>query len=277
MNERTLATEDTEKHRVEREFHDRWARGVDVDGLLVRESFDAATAAENRWAFEALSPVRGKRLLDLGCGAGESSVYFALNGARVDAVDISPEFIAVLRRLAARHGVEIASRIAPAEALPFPDATFDLVFGNGVLHHVELVPALKEIRRVLKPGGKAAFVEPLKHNPVIEVYRRLACDNRTPTESPLGFDDFSRVRSVFPRLSHREFWLTTLYLFVHFFIVERAPPGKVRYWKKVVEDAPRLAWLYGPLKRLDDRLLGLCPWLGRLCWNTVLVLEKEPS
>jgi ubiquinone/menaquinone biosynthesis C-methylase UbiE len=263
----------SERQTVEREFHDRWAESIDVSTLLVRESFEACTAVENRACLEALAPLAGKSLLDLGCGAGETSVYFALQGAAVTAVDLSPGMIAVGKRLAAKHGARVDFLTAPAETLPFPDASFDLVFGNGVLHHVELVPALREIRRVLKPGGKAAFIEPLKHNPVIAVYRHLASDNRTPTERPLGFGDFARIREVFPAMRHSEFWLATLYLFLHFFLVERLHPGKVRYWKRVIEEAPRYERLFSFLKKVDDALLRL-PLVGRLCWNTVIVAEK---
>lgn len=266
---------ETDKQRVEQEFHDRWARSIELDSLLVREAFEACTAVENRFAFESLSPVKDKKLLDLGCGAGETSVYFALRGAKVTAVDISPEMIDVAQRLAARHGARVEALTSVAEKLPFPDGHFDLVFGNGVLHHVDLAPTLREIKRVLKPGGRAAFIEPLKHNPVIAVYRRLASDNRTPTEFPLGFGDFARIREVFPELTHREFWLSTLYLFLHFYFIERASPSKVRYWKKVIEDAPRYEKLFGRLKALDDRLLRLAPFLGRYCWNTVLVARKK--
>ncbi|MBI5631760.1 MAG: methyltransferase domain-containing protein [Elusimicrobia bacterium] len=272
-----MAPSPTEKQRIETEFHDRWAKSMDLDSLLVREAFEASTAMENRWAYEKLSPVAGKSLLDLGCGAGETSVYLALQGAEVTAVDISPEMVAMAQKLAARHGVRLKSLACVAEALPFADGSFDLVFGNGVLHHVELVPALKEIRRVLKPGGKAAFIEPLKHNPVIEIYRRLASDNRTPTEFPLGFGDLERIREVFPKLHHKEFWLATLYLFVHFYVVERASPSKVRYWKKVIEEAARYDWMFQPLRRLDEKLLRFLPFLGRYCWNTVLVAEKEAA
>ncbi|HVE13452.1 MAG TPA: class I SAM-dependent methyltransferase [Elusimicrobiota bacterium] len=267
---------DTDKQRTEQEFHDRWAKSIALDDLLVDQSFEACTAMENSYALAELSPVAGKRLFDLGCGAGETSVYMAKQGAVVSALDISPEMVAVGRRLAQKHGVKVEFLTGVAEKLPFPDGHFDLVFGNGVLHHVDLIPALREIKRVLKPGGKAAFIEPLKHNPVIKLYRRLASDNRTPMEFPLGFGDFARIREVFPRLKHKEFWLFSLYIFIHFYVVERASPSKVRYWKKVIEDAPRHERLIAFLRKLDDIALALCPPLGRLCWNTVLVAEKEP-
>lgn len=66
-----------------------------------------------------------------------------------------------------------------------------------------------------------------------------------------------------------------LYLFLHFFLVERASPSKVRYWKKVIEDAPRYEVLFARLKRADDWLLRRMPLHGRYCWNTVLIAEKE--
>jgi 2-polyprenyl-3-methyl-5-hydroxy-6-metoxy-1,4-benzoquinol methylase len=67
----------------EMEFHNRWAKSIDIESLLVRESFESPSAFENHYALKELGPLAGKRILDLGCGAGESSVYFALQGADV--------------------------------------------------------------------------------------------------------------------------------------------------------------------------------------------------
>jgi SAM-dependent methyltransferase len=257
----------------ERTFHDRWARSIDVAGLLVRESFEAETAIENRYALDSLGDLRGKRLLDLGCGAGESSVYFALRGARVVAVDVSGEMLAKAQLLARRFGTTIDTVELVSHELPFATGAFDLVFGNGVLHHVDLEPTLREVRRVLKPGGRGAFVEPLPYNPVIEVYRMLASEVRTPDERPVRFGELGPARRLFRRFEHREFWLASLVIFLYFFLVERASPSKVRYWKKVIEDAPRYAGIFSVLQRVDRFLLRAFPVLGYLCWNTVLVVE----
>lgn len=264
----------SDRQHVEQDFHDRWADLIDVDGLLVRESFEAATAVENRYALERLQPVAGRRLLDLGCGAGETSVYLASQGARVVATDISRRMLQVTRALALKHGQQVVTQQAVAERLPFADESFDLVFGNGVLHHVEIRGALREIHRVLRPGGRAAFIEPLPYNPVIEVYRRLADANRTPTERPFRFTELDYARTLFRSVDHREFWLVSLYIFLHFFFVERVSPSKVRYWKKVIEDAPKYERLVTRLYRWDERLLRWAPPLGRLCWNTVVCVQK---
>ncbi|MGL5509727.1 MAG: SAM-dependent methyltransferase, partial [Microcoleaceae cyanobacterium] len=61
----------------EQKFHDQWAATIDVEGIQVRDYFEACTAPENRYILKQLGDVRGKKLLDLGCGAGENSVYFA--------------------------------------------------------------------------------------------------------------------------------------------------------------------------------------------------------
>jgi ubiquinone/menaquinone biosynthesis C-methylase UbiE len=89
------------------------------------------------------------RLLDIGCGTG--FIFDAAHDLfdRLDGVDITAEMLSRVERRP-----NVATLIAPAEALPFPDASFDLVTCNGVLHHIErLDRALAEARRVLRPGG----------------------------------------------------------------------------------------------------------------------------
>jgi 2-polyprenyl-3-methyl-5-hydroxy-6-metoxy-1,4-benzoquinol methylase len=261
-------------HSIEQNFHDAWAETIDLDDLLVRESFENATAVENRHALGEFGSLQGKRILDLGCGAGETSVYFALQGAEVSAVDISPKMIDVGKRLADRHSVKVDWRVMKAEELAFGDGSFDFVFGNGVLHHVILEPALREVQRVLRPGGTAVFIEPLGYNPVIEVYRHLAKTVRTETEKPFTFKSLPVFRKYFPSVRHKEFWLFTLSIFIYFFLIERSNPSKDRYWKKVVRDSSKYEGVFRVLFKIDEVVLSILPFLGRLCWNTVLVLKR---
>jgi ubiquinone/menaquinone biosynthesis C-methylase UbiE len=262
---------------VEEAFHDAWAKSMRLEDLLVHESFDSQTAVENRFALEVLGGaqgVQGKRLLDLGCGAGESAVFFALQGAEVTAADVSGEMLRVARSLAAYHGVEIRTSQILAEAMPFQDGEFDWIYGNGVLHHVELEPALREISRVLASGGLAVFIEPLSHNPVIKVYRRIAREVRTPTEQPFTFKQFRVVRRHFPSFEHREFWFSTLGIFLYYYFIERVDPGTDRYWKRIIKDGWRVERAFRLLHRLDGVILRFIPCLRRWCWNTVIVVEK---
>src|SRR6476661_8607083 len=83
----------SEVHARETIFHDGWASSTSVASVRVRECFEAPTAVENQFILQKMGPLAGKRLLDVGAGLGESSVYFALQGADVTMIDISPQMI----------------------------------------------------------------------------------------------------------------------------------------------------------------------------------------
>jgi SAM-dependent methyltransferase len=100
----------------------------------------------------------GKRVLDVGCGAGTDLVRFAKGGAIVSGVDISASAIALARQNFSQQGLQADLREADGEHLPYDDGTFDLVFAHGVVQYTPDSRALvNECRRVLKPGGEAVF------------------------------------------------------------------------------------------------------------------------
>jgi SAM-dependent methyltransferase len=101
---------------------------------------------------------RGRRVLEVGCGAGTDLVRFARGGAIVSGVDIAPSAIELARANFAQQQLEADLRVADAEQLPFADDTFDLVYAHGVLQYTSNPSALAaECHRVLKPGGEAIF------------------------------------------------------------------------------------------------------------------------
>jgi len=263
------------EQRLEREaaFHDEWAASIDPATTLVDETFTAPTAVENQHILAQFGPLQGKRILDYGCGAAEAGVYFAKQGAKVVGVDVSLGMLAVARRLAERHGTSIEVRHVTGASIPADAGEFDLIYGNGVLHHVDLSLAKPELARVLTPSGKGCFIEPLSYNPVIEIYRRIADTVRTADEHPLSFPDIEGFRMYFDDVTHREFWLATLAVFLRFYLWERVDPKNERYWKKIYTDAERLRGFFTPLRRLDDVVLARVPALGRLCWNTVITVS----
>lgn len=265
----------TQRQKIEEKFHDKWAASTKLSEIKVLENFSLA-AQENRYAKKVLGPVKNKRVLDLGCGYGETAVYWALNGASVDAIDISSKMIRLAKKLALKNKVSKNCRFKQmvAEKLDYPDKSFDFVFGNGVLHHVEIEISMKEIHRVLKEGGKAVFVEPLAYNPVIDVYRKIADDVRTPDEKPMRFSDIHDMKKLFKNASHREFQLFTLLIFGWFFLVSRVNPNSERYWKKILRVKGVQKTVLKFLIRLDSLFLKFVSPLRFLCWNTVIVLKK---
>ena len=258
----------------EQEFHDRWASTIEVDGIRVADYFEACTAPENRFILKQLGDVRGKYLLDLGCGAGENSVYFAQLGARCVAADYSPGMVDVALQLADRNHVSVEGRVVNAMAMDIPDNTFDIVYASNLLHHIpDPMVTIREMHRILKPGGKACFWDPLRHNPVINVYRRIATEVRTEDETPLHINMVNEVRSLFSQTNHDTFWLATLWIFLQFYLIERVNPNQERYWKKIILEQERLEKTYLRLERLDRSLKKL-PLMKRLAWNLAVVATK---
>ena len=124
------------------------------------------------------------RSLEIGAGTG----YFTLNLLRGGVVreavasDISPGMLATLQANAQRLGLEVETRAADAEALPFEDESFDLVFGHAVLHHLpDLAQAFNEFFRVLRPGGTLVFAgEPSRLGDRIASVPKRAAVNAAP-------------------------------------------------------------------------------------------------
>ncbi|MDP2388683.1 MAG: class I SAM-dependent methyltransferase [Acidobacteriota bacterium] len=103
---------------------------------------------------------KGQRLLEVGCGIGTDLVRFAAGGARVTGVDLAQTAIDLARNNFALHGLEAEElRVANGEALPYPDQSFDVVYGHGVVQYTaDAAQLIRECHRVLKPGGTGMFM-----------------------------------------------------------------------------------------------------------------------
>ncbi len=270
----TAETADDLRRQREAEFHDGWASSVDVGTMLVDETFTSITALENQFALQQFGDLRGLRVLDYGCGAAEAGVYLAKQGATVVAVDVSQGMLDLAQRLATRHGVTIETRRVQGDRIPADDKEFDRIYGNGVLHHVPHATAIPELARILRPAGLGCFIEPLPYNPIINVYRKVAKEVRTPDEMPISFQQIEAFGRHFGRVAHKEFWFTSLSVFLKFYLLDRVNPNKERYWKKIYTDAGKIEPWFKYLKAADEAILSRVPALGRYCWNTVVTLSS---
>jgi len=98
----------------------------------------------------------GQRLLEVGCGMGTDLLQFARGGASVTGVDLTPRSIEISRHHLSLYGHQGEFAIADCERLPFIDESFEVAYSNGVLHHTpDTAGAVREIHRVLRPGGLA--------------------------------------------------------------------------------------------------------------------------
>ncbi len=268
-------TPETLIQQREAAFHDAWASSTRMEDVLVRECFEAPTALENRFILNRMGPLAGKKLLDIGAGLGESSIYFALQGARVTTVDISPQMVEMALGLGRKYGVELEGMVSGAEDLNLPSASYDLIYIANTIHHIQNRASLfEQMHRALKPGGRFFSYDPLAYNPLINVYRRMATAVRTPDEAPITAADVELARKYFDRVEHREFWISTLLLFIKYYLLDGVHPNQDRYWKRILREKREQLWWWTPLRSLDGVLTRL-PLVRWLAWNVVMWGEKS--
>lgn len=135
--------------------------------------------------FARFEEARGKRLLEVGVGAGTDHLRFARAGALCTGVDLSEVSLETTRRRLLAEGLASDLRVADAEDLPFPDGSFELVYSWGVIHHTPDTPrAAREILRVLRPGGRFCVMVYNRHSLVAgQAWLMYAALRGQPTRS----------------------------------------------------------------------------------------------
>ena len=250
-----------ERIRSEQIFHDEQAAERSASFRVGRADLqfaDETYLEHETWirpAFAKLGPLNGKRVLDYGCGHGMAAVALARAGATVDAFDLSPGYVREARERAGANGVAVNVRVANGEQLPYPDASFDAVWGCAILHHLDMAKAAAELRRVLRPGGAAVFCEPWGGNPLLAFARRRLSypgKHRTPDERPLVAADLPPLREAFPNLTVDGYQL--------FGMVRRVLPAT-----RIVK----------ALDRLDGALFRAVPRLEKWSRYVVLTLPND--
>lgn len=162
-----------------------------------KKYYESANLSKNFYRQLITKDIKGKKVLEYGCGPGSAAFDLARMGAEVYAIDISDVAIQQTKDQAEKEGLKIDCRVMDAENLVFDDHTFDLICGSGILHHLDLKRAYKELNRTLNRAGKAVFFEPLGHNPIINLYRNLTPSMRTEDEHPLLIKDIKQAENYF--------------------------------------------------------------------------------
>lgn len=167
-----IHTYDDKREAVEQWTHDPCGL-CGAEGLEIGSQAFYARVDNNRYeeyapwmksTFE-FAKFSGKKVLEVGFGMGTDLFQFASAGATVSGVDLSPEHLRIAQLRFSTYGLSADLRLADAEGLPFEDATFEVVYTFGVIHHTPNTQrAVDEIYRVLKPGGHA----------IIGVYHRYS-------------------------------------------------------------------------------------------------------
>jgi len=261
----------------EKKFHDDWAKNENLSVIDIKKSNEAITAPEMRFITKTLGDLKGKHLLDVGCGLGEASVYFASLGAKVTSSDLSEGMLDATETLAKMNNLKIKKHLSSAEDMKLGNKKFDVIYTGNLLHHVDVEDTIKKVSKHLKKTGVFVSWDPLHYNPIINIYRIIATKVRTPDEHPLKIKDIRTIKKYFRNVDTHFFWFFTLIIFILMALVQRKNPNKERFWKVVVNEGHKWEWLYKPLAFLDKVILTFIPPFKWLCWNIVIIARKPKS
>lgn len=214
-------------------------------------------------SLDLLGDLDGKHLLDCGCGPGHTAIMFTRRGATVQGFDVDEDELSKAQRLARANGVEIAYSKQWFEKINYPDESFDLAFGSCVIHHVEIDKAAEQLGRVLKPGGKAVFIENSNRNPFLMLARsRLVGRLGIPKygddeeEHPLRDDEIELLRKHFPGEVTIHFPSLVLFRLIDYYIFRRRSKLLTR------------------LMRGLDKAVGSIYWMRRYSYFQILEFKK---
>ncbi len=195
-------------------------------------------------------------VLDYGCGVGHSlQKVVEFNPKRITGIDISEVSIQKAKNIITNKNSNIELLVDNCESTRFKDNTFDIVYGAGILHHLNLQICLKEINRILKPGGKFLFIEPLGTNPFINLYRKLTPKSRSEDEHPLIMNDFNLIQNQFSKINIKYYGFLTLFFFPLY-------------------NSPKNSTIFRILKNLDKTLLKI-NFFKKLAWSVLISAEKN--
>ena len=134
---------------------------------------------------------KNSEILDYGCGIGSITVKITkFNPRKITGIDISEISIDKAKKKAKELNIDVNYKVDNCEKTNLESNSFDIVYGTGILHHLEINKCLDEIHRILKSKGSLLFIEPLGTNPIINLYRKLTPNARSKDEHPLIKKDF---------------------------------------------------------------------------------------
>ena len=199
--------------------------------------------------------VKNSEVLDYGCGVGpimEKVIKF--NPKKITGIDISDVSISKAKeRFKDNNSIELL--VDNCEQTKFENEKFDLVYGLGILHHLQVSKCITEISRILKYNGKLLFIEPLGTNPFIKLYRTLTPKSRSKDEHPLVSKDFEFIKSKFKNVNLKYYGFLTLI----FFPLYKSPENS-----KIFKTLAKI-----------DQLLFKISFFRFFAWSVLIIAKKN--
>jgi len=244
----------TEVNKREKDFHNKLQSNEEE---RFENGFYKALDNINDDFFDFLSNnSKDAEILDYGCGIGtfvEKVIKFSPKN--ISGIDISEISINKAKKRAIDLNFKVNYNVDNCEKTNFSDKKFDIIYGSGILHHLELEKSLNEIYRILKNNGKILFVEPLGTNPLINYYRQLTPKARSEDEHPLIKKDFDFMKKKFNNISIKYYGFLTLIFFPFY-----STPSKSKTFKILAK---------------ADQFLFKFSFFKQLAWSVLIKAEKS--
>ncbi|WP_347174347.1 class I SAM-dependent methyltransferase [Polaribacter uvawellassae] len=164
---------------------------------LRRHAFFYSYKREKKILNKLLEDFNGQEVLEIGSYTWAAWFNENTKPKSLTCINISEIELEKGKKKAEKQSFPVKHFLMDANNLTFEDKSFDIVFGGAILHHLDIEKSIGHIHRVLKPGGKVVFLEPLNMNPLYKIYRKMNPQERTPDEHALVSSDFKIIKEKF--------------------------------------------------------------------------------
>jgi ubiquinone/menaquinone biosynthesis C-methylase UbiE len=232
----------------------------------LNEELEFYFSPEQKYALKKLwgeDGIKGKKILEIGCGMGVFSLFLARQDAEVYVIDVAIDRLIFLKKQAENFGLKDKIKIicTSVERLPFPSEFFDAVYTKSVLIHTHIEEAAFEMNRVLKKDGIGVFVEPLKNNPFANFYRKYFGPKEW--KNITKYFDAKRVsRLVHPFEKAR----VKNYYFISF---------AAFFWQFGWRKQRMFSFFVKILNSIEEILFKIIPPLKKWAWFAVITVQKK--
>ena len=240
----------------ERNFHNQLHLSGGEDRLQQNKFYKALYSLQIDFLDSLKRKTKSKDVLDYGCGTGSfTEKVIAFQPKKIVAIDISEEAIKKAKNKPEAENKNVEYRVENCENLNLNSDTFDVAYGGGILHHLNLNKSLNELNRVLRKDGTIIFVEPLATNPLINLYRKFTPKARSSDEHPFRFNDIKLIETIFKNVEIKYYGFLTLIFFLFY-------------------KSPENSKIFKFLSAIDKIILNT-KYLKFLAWSVLIEAKKN--
>ena len=246
----------SEINKREKDFHNKLHLSEELERKNQGKFYKALYGLYSDFLNILKNETKAKHVLDFGCGTGNfTEKVINFNPKKIVAVDISEEAIKKAKNNPVLNNKNIEYKVENCEDLSLNSDSFDIAYGSGILHHLNLNKSLSELKRILKKDGKIIFIEPMATNPIINLYRKFTPNARSSDEHPFKLSDIEFIKSLFTNVEVKYYGFLTLVCFL--------------FYKE-----PEKSNLFQILKKMDEKILNT-RYFKFLAWSVLIKAKKS--